>query len=269
MIVFDKAQEWCPSLAATLSDVLPKNAPKLLEAAKPRYVEDSLKILFGLADRPRVIAATIAWLSANRIAGFHGTRVNEEELDSIERRGLLPLQASDRLVRIERVLKARADWPDMEAKLKAAIDELGPGERMGAREGQVHLTLSRNGLSSGFNHYLLYGSEFDQRVLQHVVSDEALSLLEADGRPVILTCSIPGKAALDAAHPYFGIQLTMDMGEVPNIVREFLEVWAFKQAWPEFQSSSLEVDCGMVFHDAVPPEWPTSVEPWVRPSETL
>jgi hypothetical protein len=49
------------------------------------------------------------------------------------------------------------------------------------------------------------------------------------------------------------------MGEVPNIVNQFLQVWSFRLANAHYQPASLRVDCGMVFRERVPPEWIESV----------
>jgi hypothetical protein len=44
-------------------------------------------------------------------------------------------------------------------------------------------------------------------------------------------------------------------GNVPNLVGDFLNAWSFRLAHPEFQSRTLEADCGMVFNTTVPAAW--------------
>jgi len=78
----------------------------------------------------------------------------------------------------------------------------------------------------------------------------------------LVRVAVPGNTALDAAHWY--PCLTMDelraRGDPPNIVREFLQSWAFRLSWADFECRTLKVDCGMVFRAPIPPEWIVEIE---------
>ena len=50
------------------------------------------------------------------------------------------------------------------------------------------------------------------------------------------------------------------VGDVPNLVNEFLKAWGYSLAHPEFQSNSLQIDCGMRFESVVPASWIDRVE---------
>ena len=136
----------------------------------------------------------------------------------------------------------------------------GPGNRAGRRENPVHLTLSKSGLVDGFNHYLTHGSEFDQHVAHNLLGEDGSELLRSDGNPFLVRVRVPGAAALAAAHPIFTLEDVIAQGDTPNIVKEFVEAWSFRLAHPDFQSASLEVDCGMVFRSPVPAEWIVGIE---------
>lgn len=119
----------------------------------------------------------------------------------------------------------------------------------------MHLTLSRAALTDGFNHYLTYGAEFDQRVAHALLGQDGKELLARDGTPRVIQAAVPGPLALDAAHPYFSIDNIRSRGDVPNLVNEFLEAWSYRLAHPGFQSRTLKIDCGMIFRSTVPATW--------------
>jgi hypothetical protein len=119
----------------------------------------------------------------------------------------------------------------------------------------VHLTLSKAGLTQGFNHYLKYGAEFDQQVAYRLLGADAEALLATDGEPTVIKVAVPGQLALDAAHRYFDINAMRAKGEVPNIVGDFLTAWSYRQARPGFQSGTLRADCGMVIASTIPTDW--------------
>ena len=217
-------------------------------------------MLFEVAGRDNVIDGTLAWISSSNIVAYHGTRLISEDLAAIQSTGLVPLNADARRKRLHRVLSQHPNWPGVEDRLNAAIHSHGTGAVAGSREGQVHLTLSRASLANSFDHYLTHGSEFDQCVAKAFLGPTGLALLARDGTPTIIGVSVPGQEALDAAHPYFTADDLRNRGDTPNLVKEFLEAWSFKVAHPEFQSTSLRLDCGMIFWRIVPAAWIKSVD---------
>jgi hypothetical protein len=95
----------------------------------------------------------VAWLQSNEIAGYHGSRLTDEEFHSVKKIGLIPLDAETRRDRLIRALSHHPKWQEVKAKLDETILAYGQGNRAGHREGQVHLTLSKAGLIQSFNHY--------------------------------------------------------------------------------------------------------------------
>jgi hypothetical protein len=257
---FDNIDEWATDLAEVLEVNVSKGAQAQIAAANPEFIEDSRDLLFDLAGREMIIDATLAWIRSAKIYGYHGTRLTDAEVSSVRSVGLLPLKAETRRSRLSRALSSHPRWDEVSKQLDESIQEHGPGCRAGSRQGQVHLTLSRSGLTNGFNHYLTHGSEFDQRVAHALLDEDGQQLLGIDGKPTLIKCSVPGPVALEAAHPFFNIEDVRSTGDVPNVVDEFLKAWSFRLARPVFQPRKLEVDCGMIFRTVVPAEWIADIE---------
>lgn len=257
---FDRVDLWIPHLKEALSSVATDPILAAIRDADPELVEDAQDRLFALAGRDAVIDATLAWLRSSTIAGYHGTRLTDEEVVSVRQSGLLPLNGHSRRTRLERALSFHPNWRGASARLTEVLEAHGPGNRAGHREGQAHLTLSRAGLINGFNHYLTYGSEFDKHAATALLGDEGLSLLSKDGRRRILRFAVPGQSALAAAHAHFDVDELRRRGDVPNIANDFLRVWSYRVAHPEFDPATLKVDRGMVFRSPVPAEWLADIE---------
>jgi hypothetical protein len=259
---FDNIEDWAPKLTAALRPHVSNYIEqKLLEAAPEyEYIEDTQDMLFHLTDRDAVIDAVVAWLRSSKIAGYHGSRLTDSEVHSIQVNGLIPLEPETRRDRLTRALSPNSRWPKVAPQLDAAIQAYGQGSRAGRREGQVHLTLSRAGLTQGFNHYLTYGSEFDQHVAQKLLGTEGMELLASYGEPRVFKVAVPGALALDAANRYFTVDDFRDRGEIPNLVSEFLKSWVHRLVCPSFQSNTLKVDCGIVFHQTIPAAWITGFD---------
>jgi hypothetical protein len=102
---------------------------------------------------------------------------------------------------------------------------------------------------------LIYGSEFDQHVAQELLGTEGMELLASYGEPRVFQVAVPGALALDATNRSFTVDDFRDRGEIPNLVREFLEAWVCRLVCPSFQSKTLKVDCGMVFRQTIPAAW--------------
>lgn len=255
IIDFDEINSWAATLAEALRPHLPVTIAQTLQLAQPEFVEDARDLLFDVTDRESIIDATLTWIRSMAIAGYHGSRLIEEEIASIQTEGLITLKAAARRQRLIRALSSHPRWNEVVDQLDVTINNHGPGGAAGRREGQVHLTLSAGGLLDHFNHYLTHGAEFDQHVADALLGPEGKQLLARDGRPTIIRVAVPGALALEAAHPHFGIEDLRARGDLPNLVSEFLEAWSYRLAYPEFQSRSLQIDCGLVFRETVPAAW--------------
>ena len=262
MLDFDNFETWGPQLTDAFGNLASKSVSNRLVTAKPEYVEDALNLFFTLTDRDKVIDATLAYIQSTTVTGYHGTRLIDSDIDSIQTLGLLPLNANARRQRLLRALSPHPRWSDVANDLDAILLKYGKEGRGGCREGQVHLTLSRSGLINGFNHYLLYGAEFDQHVARALLGEEGREYLRRDGESKIIRVTVPGEIALDATNRYFTIDDRRARGDVPNLVNELLQTWTYKLTWPDFSCETLEVDCGMVFHSTVPCSWILDVETW-------
>lgn len=260
MLDFDNIDDWAPKFATTLGCHVPALIATKLRGEKPKYVEDARDLLFASTDRDAVIDVTLSLIRSEVIAGYHGSRLTDAEVDSIRSSGLIPLKVKDRRHRLTRALSPHPKWPEVTHKLDAVIQAHGRGNSAGHREGQVHLTLSRAGLTQGFNHYLTHGAECDQHMAQDLLGQEGTELLSRDGEPRVIRVAVPGSSALDAAHPYFSVNDLRARGDVPNLVDEFLKAWSYRLANPKFQSATLNADCGMVFHSAVSSAWIVDIE---------
>lgn len=260
MIDFDSIDDWETGLSCALRPCMPVSAEQAIRESTPEFVEDACDLLLDLAGRERVIDATLGWLRTSELAGYHGTRLCDAELESVVTHGLFPLRAGNRRDRLARALSRHPQWADVENVLDSTIRAHGEGNCAGHRENQVHLTLSKCGLTNGFNHYLTYGAEFDLRIAQALLDAEGEELLRQDGQARVIQFAIPGVVALEATHPHFTIDDIRRRGEVPNLVHDFLKAWSYRLAHPGFQCRTLKVDCGMVFRSAVSPEWIRAID---------
>lgn len=260
MLDFDEIDHWAPSLYTALRALLPDNIGSLLSARSPEFLEDAPDLLFEFADRDEIIDAALNWVRSSTIVAYHGTRLTETELESVQTNGLLPLRAETRRNRLVRALSAHPRWSEVSGQLDAVLRSYGSGAVAGRREHQVHLSLSRHGLTDAFNHYLTHGSEFDQRVAHALLGAEGQEFLRQDGKPRLVQVAIPGDKALDAAHPIFDVASMRARGDIPNVICHFIESWSFRLAYPKFQPKAQKVDSGFVFRVAVPVSWIMKIE---------
>lgn len=265
LIDYDDIDGWEQGLTDELTQLLPISFAEDIARLNPQYVEDARSYLLKAANRNEVIERTLSWLERNDIKAYHGTRLDQQDLDDVRKNGLIPLVAEDREPRLRRALSKHPRWSDAVARLTESIVAHGLGEKAGNRLGQLHLTISRSGLENGFNHYITHGSEFDQRVAQHLLGDSGVDLLRADGIPVIVEVAIPGEQALRAAHPHFTVEDIKKMGEIPNIASEFLGAWAYRKAHPAFSPTALQTDCGLVLREALTGDKIIQVQPLLDP----
>ena len=258
LVDFDNNRTWVPLLTQAVGPLLPDAAREKLLSEKPEFVEDALDLLFSYTNRENIIKETLEWIRTLTVAGCHGSRLIDSEVDSIRALGLRPLEAPARRVRLVRALSCHSRWN--EEALDAALLNYGEGNRAGHREGQVSLTLSRCGLLHGFNHYLTHGSEFDQHVAYELLGDEGKELLRRDGKARIIQFAVPGDVALNRVNRYFTVDECLARGEVPHLVAEFLKAWSYTLAHPDFDCGTLELDCGMGFCETVPSDWIVDID---------
>lgn len=257
---FDDIDSWAPSLTEALNPYVSQAVKAAIAAAAPAYVEDALDLLLELTRTDDVTDATMSWLRRGAIAGYHGTRLTDQEVASVRAHGLTPLEAGQRRSRLVRALAPHPRWNEVSPRLDQEIAAYGREAAGGNRENQVHLTLSMAGLTDGFNHYITHGSEFDQCVANALLGSEGVELLRLDGEPRLIEIAVPGDLALLAAHPYFSIEDKRSRGELPNIVTEFLQAWSFRQSRSNYQCRTMGLDCGMIFRSTVSRDWITRID---------
>jgi hypothetical protein len=260
VVDFDSIDDWAPELGDVLHPVVTDMVRRKLAAAEPAEPREARRLLFELADRDAIIDATLAWIRSITVSGYHGTRLTDAEVASVRANGLLPLDGAQRRYRLVEALSLGSRWNEVCHKLDDTIRAFGPGGRNSVREGQVHLTLSRAGLTNSFDHYLSYGSEFDQNVVAELLGQSGLELLKRYGKRRLIVVSIPGEDALVASHPWSGIDHERERNGVPHLVRPVLEAWAHRLCHPGFQSRTMKADEGLVFRSVVPPAWITEIE---------
>ena len=260
MLKFDQKGTWRPLLDHALKDQVSASAREKLAAASPMSLRNACNHLLSLTDRNAVVDAVFAFIRSRTVAGYHGSRLTNTEVESIGADGLTSLTSESRRRRLRRALSQHPQWYRKAEKLDEYMHAHGQGERSGRRLGQAHLTLSRQGLVEDFNCYLTHGSEFDQRVAFDLLGSEGVELLRMDGHARVIEFAVPGDCALKAANPYDRLDEIWRGAELPNLVSELLGAWAFGLADPELDCGSLCVDCGMIFFSGVPPTWFKNVE---------
>lgn len=247
---YDNIDEWAPRLTILLEPLLPSDIGARVKAANPEYVEDARDLILQHGDKAKIVAAMLDWLRVSTVTAYHGTRVTALEAASIESEGFRPLKIADRHTRLKRALSGYPDWPQAEKRFDEVVAKFEKGYA-GLREGQVHFTLSRAGLAS-FDHYITHGAEVDQHMARELTGDAGVELLAVDGVKTVYKIGVPGDVTLKLTHCWFSPEEMMARGDLPNIVDETLKAWAFRFVRPDYQSRNLQVDCGLIFREAVP-----------------
>ncbi|MEJ9105732.1 hypothetical protein WKH86_14150 [Xanthomonas oryzae pv. oryzae] len=255
--MFDDPATWEQSLREALGELYSSRLNAMKEPHE--YAEDALDTL-EIVDKTAIRRVTVDWLSQRMIAAYHGTRLNLSELQSIRNTGLRALNSEHREDRLIRTLSKHPDWNSISSGLPDAIDSVA--NKFGKRLGQAHLTLSKFGLEKSFNHYLQYGSEFDQCVAHVLLGQEGVGLLQSDNIPYVLEFAVPGAKAIAAANRFFTVDEAIVREDGPNLVREFLKVLSCRTNHASFDQSSLRVDCGITFTKDIPAEWLHSSSIW-------
>ncbi|WP_141655855.1 hypothetical protein [Roseibaca calidilacus] len=261
IIHYDKFETWERSFGDLVVRLLGEEAVNNLASSYFEYIEDAGDFVVNHSDIETVSTEIQGWLRAREFCVFHGTRLLHEEILSVQQKGLRPLVATDREQRLREILARHPIWYSVKNRLREVIDDVGPKEKQGRRQGQVHFSLSRSGLVNGFDHYLTHGSEFDQHVVQRLFGDQSgLELLNSETVPVLVHVSFSGEQLIQGAHPHFSYSDVMGMGEIPGLARTFLNAWAYKAANPSFDIEKLQTDCCMMERVATPPERILNIE---------
>jgi hypothetical protein len=264
LFIFDQNSAWGAALSEHLAGLVPAAAVDIIRSKQPQFMEDAAKILLsagGPNNRQQIIRAITSWIESRTIAVYHGSRLDGSDLEDIRRDGLLALVPEERNKYLEKKLSGHPRWESVKANLEPLLLKLSEKYEIGDRMGQVHGTLSRAGLLKGFNHYLTHGSEFDQHVAYRLLEDDGMELLAKYGNPVLITLAVPGDKALDAANPFREIG-----GEIPNVVREVIQVWSYWLVHRDFSAATQRIDCGFMFYQDIPAGWIHSVEEIELPS---
>lgn len=255
---FDSIDEWEPRVTDVLAPMLPRDIAARVRREKPLYVDDARTIVARNADIRDLGLAILTLLRQETVMAYHGTRLTGEDAASIEKDGFKPLRISDRKSRLVRALAGHPGWEQSSSRLDDVLSQFASG-MVGAREGQIHFTLSRAGLRS-FDHYITHGAEVDDLIARELVGDEGYELLASDGVPMIYKIAVPGEVAVKAANPYIPPEEVFRRGDLPKLASDILNAWSYRLFDPTFQSSSLEIDCGLVFYEHVPAAWIASKE---------
>jgi len=67
---------------------------------------------------------------------------------------------------------------------------------------------------------------------------------------------VPGARAFRACNRY-----GVPEEDLPNLVRPMLQAWSYWLAFPDYESASRKLDCGMVFREAIPAQWIEEIIP--------
>ena len=242
---FDDGASWLPILAASLGALLPRNARDLISSTQPDGPWSASETLSKAVDIDAVYEAMRRWVSERDVAAYHGTRLNPVQRGSVARNGLRRLVPADRSTAIEAFLGEHPRWDEIRHRVPEALAFMERGGA-GNRAGQVHLTLSREGLVKGFNHYLVEGSEFDHHVANYLLGEECHEQNRRRGEAILYRVRLSGEEALAAANLF---------GEMkhPNLLREVFQSVSWFLSTGDTETSALELDCGMILYRDVEP----------------
>lgn len=245
---FDTIGEWAPRLSAALDSLVPNRLRERVKTGPVTWLDDALDIILEDVEPSDLIGATRAWLHAQTIVAYHGSRLSADEITSVRAGGLMALDPAARRDRLAATLSRHPSWTEASIGLDAAVRDFGDGQ-FGRRQGQAHLTISRGALLTAFNHYLVEGSEFDQAVAVELLGKGARALLQEGRSPVLFTVEMPGPRAMGVGERW------LRDGEMPGLVRLVLQFWANWLYDPALDPGMQHVDFGLIFYEDIPPDW--------------
>ena len=138
MIHYDRFETWEKSFGDMVVRLIGEEAVKHLASSNFEFIEDAGDFVVNHSDCKAASTAIQSWLLAQEICVFHGTRLLPEEILSVQQKGLCPLVAADREQRLREILRRHPRWRSVENRILEVIEDVGPKEKQGRREGQVH-----------------------------------------------------------------------------------------------------------------------------------
>lgn len=204
--------------------------------------------LFSILPERDFVRSVERWIAKHTVAAYHGSRLDESELQSIKRDGLKILSTTDRRETLVKKFDKHPSWPSVSPKLNDVLARLGPGHAAGVRNGRVYATMSRTHLLECHD-VVQEGSEFDRHAAYRLFGKGA-SLLPPHGRSTVVVIGVPGEIALNAAN-----RPPADPG-LPHLIRELAHVWSSWLAAPEHLVSTT---CDLEFDRDVPADWITEI----------
>ncbi|WP_172723999.1 hypothetical protein [Neorhizobium sp. T25_27] len=243
IIDFD-TNDWMPSLEAALGNLVPHDLKTVIVATDFNFQEDALATLEAAKDIELVIDATLEWVKANHVRVYHGTRLTDDEVTLLHQTGMQPL------LLYKRVEWLRAAVPELADVLTDEVVDSAVAEGFLAyRENQIHAAISLKLLEVGYD-YMLKGSEFDRRLLEHAGRDDLVPILTSRGKARLVKIVITGQEALDAMHPIFTVEDVRRTDRFPNFVRELLTEFLWALRYPERERHG--VDACLMFKRPIP-----------------
>jgi hypothetical protein len=243
---FDDGPQWLPGLVAQLDGLLPADAGKQLKKANPEGPISARIALYEIADKRELWEEARKWLLEREVLVYHGTRINEAQLRSIEREGLRPLVAAERVPAIEAFLGEHPRWSEISDRVAEAIEFVR--SRAGKREGMVYGLFSRSGLVRGGNHYLVEGSEFDHHVANYLLGDTCHDENRRRGQGTLVQFRLTGAEAIAAANP------RREIGDEPNLLAELIGAVAWWLVTGDDDTAAQEESCGLMRYEGIPPD---------------
>jgi hypothetical protein len=207
VIDYDRLDLWGPIFTAIVTEVA---GHEIIAAAKrpcPQYIEDARHFFEQEIGVQPLVDGLSECLRPHSVRVYHGTRLSELELKSVQRLGLQPLTLARRKPLLIGLFEQHEDWPKVKDNFEDIIHQLGVGWEKsgnGKREDDgIHVCLSQAGLLNGFNHYLTHGAEVDQHVASLLFgSERARELLRAGRVARLISFEASFDDAAGAANPH-------------------------------------------------------------------
>jgi hypothetical protein len=254
LLKYDAPEDWQQLFSDELLGLIPADTLERVRRGPHEFVDSPLDLLRQRLGARSLAEPAIEVIRSKEVAAYHGSRLRSSEIRDVMQRGLWPISREQRIARLSRAFRGHPDESRILNEIPVVVDSL-LGGAAGQRTGQVHLTLSAAGLLNGFNHYLAAGSEFDQHAAHRLDGKPGYEWLLSDGEAIVFELAVPGEAALASSNRHFTIQDRLNSGEIPNLASDFLRIWAYRLFDADFNPEVLQTDSGLVFDEALPPEW--------------
>ncbi|NKL18474.1 hypothetical protein [Rhizobium leguminosarum] len=240
MIIDFDSNDWIPHLDAALGDLVEPSVKEAIRGGTFEYIDDARRFLLSSSDPVAIIERTLDWIKSCEVMAYHGTYLNDERLAALEMEGLRQLVIANRIAEI------RARHPEIAKALSfERAAEIVQADMLGGRDGQLHATISLKMFDE--YDYATDGSEFDRRLLEGAGLGHLIDILKDGGRSRIIHLKISGAMALDAMHPHVDIESLLAKGDLPNFVKEVLDVYAYHLHDPSYERRG-EDSCLMFYH---------------------